>query len=414
MIQTSQAEEWDLKTCLEQGLKRNPSVLAALQAIEAAEARVKQNLSAYYPSLFAETDYAKYKTSTSATSSAGNLLSTSSNNPTDLTSYYLGLTQNIYDFGRREYKVQASKEDKKTYQWSLKDIRLSVIDNIRQAYYGVLLAQRVVKVRKEDLARTQEHLVQAKGFYNVGLKAMIDVTQAEVAVVNAQKTLLQAENDVLVNWVTLAAAMGLDEPPTVSLKDDLGTSPVDWKLEDLKKEALDKDPILNRLKALVTYWDAQTEGAKRNYWPTLTGTAKLGRNVGSSYNNDEMYNVGLQFNFPFFSGFQDQSRIVEYQASMTQAKANVQAQKLLVLSNLQNQFLAYVLALKQIEVTREALRSARENLTLATGRYKAGVGAMLDVTDARGSYVQAENDYNQALYNSVTTRYKVERAIGRE
>jgi outer membrane protein len=412
------AEEWDLKTCLDQGLKRNPSVQGSLKAIEAAEARVKQNLAAYYPNLFAETDYNRYKTSSSAGNlssvTAGSGLTGPSSGPIDLTTYYLGLSQNIYDFGRREYKVQASREDLKTYQWTLRDTRLSVIDSIRQAYYGVLLAQRVVKVRLEDLDRTKEHLKQAQGFYQVGLKAKIDVTQAEVAVITVQKALLQAENDVQVNWVTLAATMGLDQPPSITLKDDLETRQVDWKLDDLKKEALERDPVLNRLRAVITFWEAQEEGAKKEFWPTLTGTAKYGWNNGSNYNNDETWNLGLQLNFPIFSGFQSQAKVAEYRATLTQAKANEGTQKLLVLSNLQSQYLNQVLAVKQIEVAREALRSARENLELATGRYKAGVGAMLDITDARGSYVQAENDYNQALYNAIIASYKVERAIGRE
>ncbi len=405
------AEEWDLKTCLDLGLKRNPSILGASKAIEGAEARVKQSQAAYYPNLFAETDYNRYNTQASGNSLAAQ---SAGNGPTDLTAYYIGLSQNIYDFGRREYKVQASREDLKTYQWTLKDVRLSVIDSIRQAYYGVLLAQRVVQVRQEDLARTREHLKQAQGFYQVGLKAKIDVTQAEVAVITTQKALLQAENDVRVAWVALSAAMGLDQPPLVTLKDDLETGRVAWNLEDLKREALEKDPVLNRLRAVITYWEAQEQWAKKEFWPTLTGSAKYGLNNGSIYSNDETWNLGLQLNFPLFSGFQSQAKLAENRAALSQAKANEGTQKLQVISNLQSQYLNQVLAEKQIEVAREALRSAKENLDLATGRYKAGVGAMLDITDARGSYVQAENDYNQSMYNYITARYKVERAIGRE
>jgi outer membrane protein len=104
-----------------------------------------------------------------------------------LTTYYLGLSQNVYDFGRRENKIQAAQEDLKSYSWSLRDTRLSIIDAIRQAYFGVLLAEKVVQVRKEDVERTKEHLRQAQGFYQVGLKAKIDVTQAEVAVITAHK-----------------------------------------------------------------------------------------------------------------------------------------------------------------------------------------------------------------------------------
>lgn len=409
LISPAKGEEWDLKTCLDKGLKQNPTIKGALKGIEGAEARVRQTQAAYYPNLYAETDYNRY----SSPSSSGSAASISSG-AVDLTTYYLGLSQNIYDFGRREYKVQVSKEDLKTYQWTLKDIRLAVTDSIRQAYYGVLLTNRVVKVRQEDLARTQEHLKQAQGFYQVGLKARIDVTQAEVTVILAQKTLLQAENDVRIAWVALATAMGLDQTPAVTLNDDLETGRVEWKLEDLKREALEKDPLLNRLRAIITYWEAQEQQVQREFWPTLTGTAKYGWNTGTYYSNNETWNLGLQLNFPIFSGYQTQSKLAEYRAALSQAKANEETQKLQVASNLQNQYLNQMLAEKQIEVARESLRRAKENFDLATGRYKAGVGAMLEITDARGSLLQAETDYNQALYSYITARYKVERAIGRE
>lgn len=408
LSQMAAAEEWDLKTCLDIGLKQNPTIRAAQTGIDGAGARVKQSQSTYYPILFGEVDYTRYNSQSSLTSSSLN------QGDADLTSYFLGLSQNIYDFGRREYKVKAFKEDLKTYQWTLKDIRLSVIDSIRQAYYGVLLAQRVVKVRLGDLERTREHFKQAQGFYQVGLKAKIDVTQAEVTVITAQKALLQAENSFQTSWVALAAAMGLDKPQRVTLKDDLEIGRVDWNLEDLQKEALEKDPVLNRLRVVINFWEIGEEQAKREFLPTLTGTAKYGRNTGTFYSDDETWNVGLQLNIPLFSGFYKRYKLDEVRSNLSQAKANEETQKLAVISNIQNQYFNQVLAEKQIDVAREALRSAQENLDLAEGRYKAGVGNMLDVTDARNSFFQAETDYNQALYNFTTSRYKVERALGRE
>ena len=57
----------------------------------------------------------------------------------------------------------------------------------------------------------------------------------------------------------------------------------------------------------------------------------------------------------------------------------------------------------------EALRTARENLDLAEGRYQAGVGTMLEVTDARVSWIQSENDYIQSFYDYRIARYGLER-----
>ncbi|MEW6188180.1 MAG: TolC family protein [Thermodesulfobacteriota bacterium] len=401
------AEEWNLKICLDMGLKHNPALRAATKGIEGAEARIKQSQAAYYPYLFAETDYS-HGESTSSKKTTYNVGSS------DLTSYYVGLSQNIYDFGRREYKVQAAKEDLKAYQWTGRDTRLSVLDAIRQSYYGVLLAERVVKVRREDLQRTQEHLKQAQGFYQVGLKAKIDVTQAEVAVITAQKALLQAENNIQTAWVTLTAAMGIDFPRGITLKDDLDLQPVNWDLESLQKEALEKDPVLNRYRTLVSYWEIGEKQAQREFWPTLNGTARYAINDGTNYSNDESWNVGLQLNIPLFSGFLKKNKLAEIRAVLDQAKANLEMQRLSVINNLQNQYLNYRLAEKQIEVAKESLRRAKENLELAEGRYKAGVGNMLDVTDARSSFFQAETDYDQAVYSFITSRYKVERALGRE
>jgi outer membrane protein TolC len=403
--QAGQAQEWDLRTCLEIGLKQNPKIQAVMQAVEGAGARVKQSLADYYPSLFAETDYSRYRGSFSVANYPRPIF--------DLYAYYLGLTQNIYDFGRREYKIESSKEDLKAYQWDLKDVRLAVIDEIRQAYFGALLTQRIVKVRQEDLARTQVHFEQAQAFYQIGLKAKIDFTQAEVELIKVQKALLKAQNDAKVSLVSLSKAMGFDRPPSFTLKDKLEPERMGWQLEDLQKEALEKHTILNRIKAVIKYWEAQEKWALREFWPKMTGTAKYGWS-GSNSPYDESWMVGVQVNFPFFSGFQSQAKLAEIRAAANQAKANENTLRLQVLNDLQSQYLNHQLAEKQIEVARESLRSAKDNWEQAMGRYKSGIGAMLEVTDARVSYSQAENDYVQALYDYQIVRYQIEKTIGRE
>lgn len=405
-------EVWDLARCLEIGLKQNPRLISSQGAVEAARARVTQVQSDYYPDLFAEGDYSRYKGTLSGTSTSGSATAS------DLNAFtlYLGLNQNIYDFGRREYRVQASEEDLKTYRWDLKDTRLGVIDEIRQGYYAALLAGRGEKVREQELERTQLFLRQARGFYQVGLKPRIDVTQAELEVIKAQKALLQAQNGLLLSRVTLNKALGLDEAPPYELKDDLEAERIEWRLEELKKEALEGQPTLNRFRSLVQFWEAQVKVAERDFWPRLGGTARFGRNSTEIPLVDytESWNVGLQLTVPIFSGFESRAKLGEYRAALSQAKANARTQELQILNDVQNQYLNLVLAGKQIEVAREAVRTARENLDLAQGRYQAGVGTMLEVNDARVSWVQAENDYTQALYDYRSGRFKLERILGRD
>ena len=404
------AEEWDLNRFLELGLKQNPKVIAAAMASEAAKARVVQFQADYYPNLALEGDYSRNNATFNTPSASGG---SSVNNQYN---FSLGLTQNIYDFGRREYKVQATKEDLKAFNWDLKDTRLSVIDEIRQGYYGVLLANRGEKVREKELERTQLFLRQAQGFYQVGLKPRIDVTQAELGVIQAQKALLKAKNDLSVSRVNLQKSLGLENASDNTLKDDLEAEQVQWNLEDLKKEALVAQPALNRLRTLVQFWEAQVKVAERDYWPKLGGSAKWGRGGTeiSDVSFSESWNVGVVLTVPIFSGFASQAKIDEIRAVLRQAKANARNQELQLLSSVESGYLNLILAGKQIEVAREALRKALENLNLAQGRYQAGVGTMLEVTDARVSWIQSENDYTQSFYDYRVARYGLEKTLGRD
>lgn len=403
------AEEWDLNQVLDIGLKQSPRLTGAREAVKGGEARVEQKFASYYPSLNLNSDYTRFKSASSRTAGPFAV----STGPSDLYTTSFDASQDIYDFGRRKYRVAASRYDVRGLQWDFRDVRLAVIDDLKEAYYGVLAVDRTVKVRQDDVTRRQEHLRQAETFLKVGTRPKIDVTQAQVDLIRARQALLQAQSDARVIRVTLLKAMGLETGPTFSLKDDLDIGRVNWQLEELKQATLANNPALNRLQASLDSAQALEEAARRDYWPALAGTASYGWS-GSTHPSDPSWDVGLQLQIPLFSGFQTRGRVAEARAFAGQTKANLITQKLEILSSLESQFQGLVLADAQIAVSTEALRSAGENFELASGRYKAGVGTMLEVTDAQVSLIQAETDYIQALYNYKIARFRVERIVGRE
>ena len=71
------------------------------------------------------------------------------------------------------------------------------------------------------LKQFQLHLDQAKGFYDVGTKARIDVIKAEVDLSNAKLSLINAENALKIAWVTLNNVMGTPDSPEYTIEDNL-------------------------------------------------------------------------------------------------------------------------------------------------------------------------------------------------
>ena len=65
-----------------------------------------------------------------------------------------------------------------------------------------------------------------------------------------------------------------------------------------------------------------------------------------------------------------------------------------------------------ITAARAAEKQARENLDLALGRYRAGVGDSLEVSDAVDSYASARSTVIASLYDHKEARLNLEKAMG--
>ena len=76
----------------------------------------------------------------------------------------------------------------------LERVRDLVVQNVRQAYFSLLQARRLVGVADAALARSELNLRSAQGFFDVGTKPKSDVTRAEVEVANARVDVIRARN----------------------------------------------------------------------------------------------------------------------------------------------------------------------------------------------------------------------------
>ena len=57
-------------------------------------------------------------------------------------------------------------------------------------------------------------------------------------------------------------------------------------------------------------------------------------------------------------------------------------------------------------------KQATENLDIANGRYSAGVGSPVEVTDAQVAYTNAKTTYIQALSDYKVAQASLEKAMG--
>jgi len=124
------------------------------------------------------------------------------------------------------------------------------------------------------------------------------------------------------------------------------------------------------------------------------------------------WNAGIMLTLPLFQGGLTKGRVAEARANVLALEAQRDAIKQSILLDVNQAFADLESAAARVEVMEKTLQKARENLDIAQGRYKAGVGPYIEVTDAQLSSVNAETDRIKALYDYHVAIAQLLKAMG--
>ena len=398
----------NLQRCIEISLLRQPNILAAASAVDASRSRVGQAQANYYPQINLSAGYSRIS-SLSGTSSTGVTRSSSGNFDEYLSS--ASLSQNIYDFGRTATQVKIQNLNLDSSRSDLENVSELTIFNVKQAYYGILAAQRNVIVAADSVKQFQQHLEQAKGFFDAGTKPKFDVTKAEVDLGNAKLNLITAENSLKISKVVMNNAMGVPDAPEYEIEDNLNFIKYEIAFDKALETAYTNRPDLKSLILKRQATESSIELAARNYYPSLSGSASYNW-AGEDFPLNHGWTAGATLSFPLFSGFLTKYQVEEAKANLNIIRANEETLRQGVLLEIQQAFLNLLQAEEKINTAELNVKQAEENFEIASGRYGAGVGSPIEVTDAEVSLINAKTSYNQALYDYKIAQASLEKATG--
>jgi outer membrane protein len=399
-------EVLSLQRCLEISLMRQPNILAAASTIDASRSRVGQSRANYYPQIDLTAGYSKIavagstRTGVSASSAA--------------VDQYIGraaLSQNIYDFGRTSTQVKIQNLNLDSSRSDLENTSQQTVFNVKEAYYGVLAAQRNLAVAADSVKQFQLHLEQARGFYEAGTKPRFDVTKAEVDLGNAKLNFITAENSLKISRVVLNNAMGVPDAPEYEIEDNLAFSKYEITIDKALETAYANRPDLKSLIFRRQATESSIKLAATDYYPTVSGLAAYNWS-GENFPLGHGWEAGVTLSFPLFSGFLTKYQVEESKANLNVIRANEETLRQGVLLDIQQAYLNLQQAEEKINTAELTVKQAEENFEIANGRYSAGVGNPIEVTDAEVSLINAKTSYNQALYDYKIARSSLEKAMG--
>ncbi|HUL03774.1 MAG TPA: TolC family protein [Gemmatimonadales bacterium] len=351
-----------------------------------------------------------------------------------------------------------------------------LIADVTTQYLTVLQAVENAGVAQARLDHDKEFLVLAKARYDVGRATLIDVRQAEVARGQAEVALLRAQTSIDVEKLRLYEILGVNAPTELSqvqLTDSFPVTEPPWKLDELMTMAEQQNPSLKALRARENAANWGVRAATSSYGPQLSlsagwsgfsqkvsdlnaayaaGQAQADTNLAlCNYQNSHWLNSGLgglpcnalafgaadsqairdansrypwhfttqpfqlqlTLSLPLFTNFARPFQVSQAKAQRDDLTEAVRARGLAVRTQVSQAFLVLGTAYRAIGIQDTNRTAAREQLQLATDRYRVGSGTFFELLDAQLQQLNAELDYVSAVYAYHKAVAALEQAVGR-
>ncbi|HEX9641688.1 MAG TPA: TolC family protein [Candidatus Krumholzibacteria bacterium] len=404
------APKKSLAECIAIALANQPNLKAAQAVVEAGQERTWQAVSTALPQVTA--NYAANRRNTSASARTGAADGSQSFNQSQTFDFYstgVSLSQILFDFGQSLDAIRAARAIERSLQADEATTRETVLFDAKQAYFSLLTAKRLLAVAEENIRQNRKHLDLAEGRLDVGLATRFDVTQAQVQLANAELAEVTARNNVAVARATLLNALGLDGPLEFDIVDTMDIHDLHMEEQRALDLAYEHRPELLSQRLKEESQEQQIAALQKNYLPNVTGDAAYAFS-GQDYPLQSSWNVGASVNLSVFNGGLTTAQIGEAKATLATLKYQERALRQQIALQVRQAVLNLAQALESIRVSQKGLQQARENIDLAEGRYTAGVGNIIELTDAQALLTTAEGNNVQALSNYKTALAALEQA----
>ena len=331
-----------------------------------------------------------------------------------------GFTASMPLYNAQAFKALAITEmDVELAVEKAKGSRQDLVEQVKQAFYSVLLANDLYGVYKENYSNAVDNYNNVKGRFETGLASKFELLSSEVAMQNAEPAMHDAQNSIVLAVWKLKALLGVDLNSNVEC---LGT------LADYEKTVADVasyNDLSVENNSTVKQIDIQEKMLQKNYelqlakyYPTLSAQLSynwiaMSENFKFSEYKWNPYSTGvIALQIPIFAGGQKrnelkQTKIQQQQLELQREEAvrNLEVGVMQVVNSLET-------SLKQYEAAQKTIEAAQSGYEIAKKRYDVGSGTLLELQDAQLGLLQAKLNLNQSVFTYMTLKSSLDKLLG--
>ena len=378
-----------LRALADEAVKDNPNLQIALARVEASRAMADATRAALYPNVDFEGSIIRQRFS-STDLFTGTPLAGSWQNQSRL---QFGLSWDLDFWGKNRDALEAALSDDRATEAESQAARLILTTSIARGYnrLAALYAQRDVAERA--IAQRRDLTDLSRQRLAAGLDTQVETTQARATVASAQTDLQGIEEEIALARNQIAALLGKgpDRGREIA-RPTLLANPTPQLPDDLTIGLIGRRPDLVAARWRVEATSKDISVAKKEFLPDVTLTAFAGLASLDPSNLlmgiSRTFGVGPTLRLPIFEGGRLRANLKGKYAQYDIAVASYNQTLVDALRETADTVTSIRSVDQQIKTQREALDLAEHAYSLATIRYKAGLGTQLTVLNAESTVLQ--------------------------
>ena len=307
----------------------------------------------------------------------------------------------------------AAKHDFAGAKLSIDDARNLVVLTVGNAYLTCIADKSRVETEQAQVATAKVSLDQAVENHQAGTAPLLDELRARVDYQAQQQNLITAQNAYDKDRLALARAIGLPLEQQFKLTSEAPYALLDQLNPDAAvKEALALRKDLKAMKEQLAAAEHARKAATAERLPVIGFSGDYGDiGVNPSHSHGTGDASGT-LDVPVFEEGKLRGDAQQAQSQLDQMRARLSDLEGQISADVRDSILDIQAAEKQVEVARSNVDLAKEALTEAQERYKAGVADNLEVSEALGALAQANDRYVNSLYEHNLAKLSLARALG--
>ena len=302
--------------------------------------------------------------------------------------------------------------------------RQTVVFTVMSNYLNLIARREAIRIQEENLASQQQLLTQIEEFVRVGSRPMSDLFQQQANTANAEANLLDAQRLYQLDEASLIQTLQLDPFGSyefvVPAADDTALTPEQYDIRSMLQNAFERRLDLQAQEIDISAAEQGVRMARSSYWPSIGFgiSTRLGYSDArdldfqTQFLEERSTNIGFSMNLPIFDRFFTRTNVQQAKVQLQNAWLDLENAQQNVALQVRQSYLDYLTDEKRLDVTEKQLRAAEQALEAEQERYNVGASTLVELTQARATFVQASSDRVEAKYNFLFRKRLIEYYIG--